>query len=118
MARLRLAQPAGCSILALFSSARVGSNEPHASGQRAFGPTAGGRWSPAAGLELVLQFDAGGGEALHGAGDLLADFGEDLGVVVVGGGHDDGAVAADRFGALLGIVFYIERRGVALHKNT
>ena len=43
---------------------------------------------------MVRLFDGGGGQALHGAGDLLADLGQDLGVVVVGGGDDDGLGAA------------------------
>jgi len=62
-------------------------------------------------LELVFFFEGGGGQALHGSGDLLGYLGENLGVVEVGGGYDDGLGAANGFGALLGIVFYVE--GVA-----
>jgi len=53
-------------------------------------------------LELVLLFKGGGGEALHGSGDLLGDLGENLGIVVVGGGDDDGLGAADGLFAFLG----------------
>jgi hypothetical protein len=77
----------GCSTLAPFfwrkdwkqrsSCERTASDWPHR------------RWLPAAGLELVFLFDGGGGQALHGSGDLLGYLGENLGVVVVGGGYID-----------------------------
>ena len=44
-------------------------------------------------------------------------FREDLGVVVVGGGDDDRLGAGNRFSALLGVVFDIERGGAFLHKD-
>src|ERR1700744_5068695 len=74
--------------------------------------------SPAAGLEELGFLDGGGGEALHGAGDLLAGFGDDPWIVVVGGGDDDGPGTGDCFGAFFGIVFDIERGGALLHEDS
>ena len=51
-----------------------------------------------------LLFDGGGGEALHGAGDCFAGFGEDLRIVEVGGGDDDGVGAGVGLFALERIV--------------
>ena len=72
---------------------------------------------PAAGLHEVLLFDGGGGEALHGAGDGFAGFGDDFGVVEVGGGDDDGAGAGDGFFALERVVLDVERGGALLHED-
>ncbi len=72
---------------------------------------------PAAGLHELGLFDGGGGEALHGAGDGFAGFGDDLGVVEVGGGDDDGLGAGDGFFALDGVVLDVERGGALLHED-
>src|ERR1017187_2414993 len=72
---------------------------------------------PAAGLHEVLLLDGGGGEAFHAADDGFAGFGDDLGVVEVGGGDDDGASAGDGLFALDGIVLNVERGGALLHED-
>src|SRR6266446_3648597 len=74
-------------------------------------------WLPAAGLHEIPLFDGGGGEALHGAGDGLAGFGDDLRVVEVSGGDDDGAGAGDGLFALLGVVLDVEGSGALLHED-
>ena len=56
---------------------------------------------PAAGLHEVLFFDGCGGEALHCAGNGFAGFGQDLGIIEVGGRYDDRFGAGDSFFALL-----------------
>jgi hypothetical protein len=53
--------------------------------------------------------DGGSRQTLHGAGDGFAGFGQDFGVVEVGGGEDDGFGAGDGFFALFLVVFDIER---------
>ena len=58
---------------------------------------------PAAVLHHVGVGDAGYGEALHGAEAVFRGFGEDGGVVEVGGGADDGLGAGFGFGALGGV---------------
>src|SRR5271155_4148415 len=72
---------------------------------------------PAAGLHEVLFFDGCGGETFHRTDDGFAGFGDDLWVVEVGGGDDDGAGAADGLFALLRIVLDIERGGALLHED-
>ena len=57
---------------------------------------------PAAGLQKLRLFNGGSSEALHRPRDLLADFGENLGVVPVRSCDDDGLGARDGFFALLG----------------
>ena len=47
-------------------------------------------------------FYRGGGQALHRSGHLFGDLGQNLGIVVVGGGDHDGLGAGDGFFALLG----------------
>src|ERR1700729_611530 len=73
---------------------------------------------PAAGLHELRFFDAGGGQALHCASDGLAGFGDDLGVVEVGGGDDDGACAGDGFFTLFRRVFDVERSGAFFHEDS
>src|SRR6185437_12576076 len=73
---------------------------------------------PSPRLKKFLLFDGRGGKALHGAGDLLADFGQDLGIVVVRCRSDDGLGTADGFFALLGVMLHIEWRGALLHKDS
>jgi hypothetical protein len=72
---------------------------------------------PAAGLHEVLLFDGRGGEAFHRAGDGFAGFGDDLGIVEVGGCDDDGLGARDGFFALDRVVFDIERCGAFFHED-
>ena len=66
-------------ILALFSGARMGTNEAVASEERAAAPPQvvrlDGQSSPAAGLEELRLFEGCGGQAFHGARDLFADLG-------------------------------------------
>ena len=55
-------------------------------------------------------------QAFHGAGHLLADFGQHLGIVEVGGGQHDGLGARLGFFAL-GSDAEIERHRAALHED-
>src|ERR1700722_4565802 len=86
---------------------------------------ASGNFLPAASLKELALFETRHGQTFHRTGDLLACFGERLGIVEMRGADDYGVGAGLGFCALFGIVqpavriaLDIQRRGALLHEDS
>src|SRR5580692_708965 len=73
---------------------------------------------PAAGLQKLRLFEGGCGQTLHRARNLLADFGENLRVFIVGRCDDDGFGARYGLLAFFHVVFDVERRSALFHEDS
>src|ERR1035438_1504300 len=73
---------------------------------------------PASRLQELRFIESCRGETLHGTGNLLGDFGQNLGIVVVSGCCHDGFGSRDSLLTLLGVVFDVQRSRALLHEDT